>query len=99
MGSTGEALPVFSFEEEAEMFLRLGLPGKKGWQVREATCRELASLLCAPCTDISHVALDPLPETVSERTVGLLCLSREHFIRVLLSDLTPPAVETVGVAS
>lgn len=99
-GREGEVLPVFSFKEEAEMFLRLGLPEKEGWLVRESTCGELTSVLYAPCRDIGHVALDPLPETVGEGTVGLVSLGRERFISALLaSDLTPPAVKMVGVAS
>jgi hypothetical protein len=31
--------------------------------------------------------------------VALVSLNRNRFISVLLSDLTPPAVETIGVAS
>jgi hypothetical protein len=85
--------------EEAKMFLRLGLPENKGWRVRESTCGELTSVLHAPCRDIGHVALDPLPETVGERAVGLVRLSRKHFIQGLLSEVTPPAVEMVGLAS
>jgi hypothetical protein len=98
-GREGEVLPIFSFEEEAEMFLRLGLPENKGWRVRESTCGELTSVLHAPCRDIGHVALDPLPKTVGERAVGLVRLSRKHFIQGLLSEVTPPAVEMVGLAS
>lgn len=95
----GEVLPIFSFEEEAEMFLRLGLPKKEGWRVRETTCGELTSVLHAPCRDIGHVALDPLPETVSEGAFGCASLGRKHFIQVLLSEYTPPAIEMVAVAS
>ena len=92
-------MPVFSFEEEAEMFLRLGLPEGEGWRVRESTCGELTSVLHAPCRDIRHVALDPMPETVGEGTVGFASLEREHFKQVLLSEFTPPSVEMVGEAS
>ena len=92
-------LPVFSFREEADMFLRLGLPEKEGWLVRESTCGGLTSVLHAPCRDIRHVALDPLPETVGEETVGFASLDREYFMQVLLSEFTPPSVEMVGVAS
>lgn len=92
-------MPVFSFEEEADMFLRLGLPENEGWRVRESTCGELASVLHAPCRDIKHVALDPLPETVGEGAFGCASLGQEHFIQVLLSEYTPPAVEAFGVAS
>jgi hypothetical protein len=98
IGGNGDVLPIFSFEEEANMFLQLGVPGDR-WQVRETTRGELASVLHASCRDIGHVALDPLPETVGEGMVELVSLGREHFIRVLLSEFTPPSVETVGVAS
>lgn len=99
IGGNGEVLPVFSFEEEAEMFLRLGLPEKEGWRVRESTCGELTSVLHAPCRDIRHVVLDPLPEAVCEGTVRFASLDREYFMRVLLSEHTPPTLEMVGVAS
>jgi hypothetical protein len=35
-GDEGEVLPIFSFEEEAEIFLRLGKT-ETGWRAREAT--------------------------------------------------------------
>ena len=43
LGGNWEALPVFSFEEEAEMFLRLGAWGA-GWHTRKATACELISV-------------------------------------------------------
>jgi hypothetical protein len=88
-----DVLPVFSFREEAEMFLRLG-HNTDGWQIRETTCGELVSVLYGPCREITHVSLDPVPGVV-----GFASLSREHFIQVLLSEFTPPSVEAVGVAS
>jgi hypothetical protein len=98
-GRKGDVLPVFSFEEEADMFLQLGLSEKEGWLVRESACGGLTSVLHAPCRDIRHVALDPLPETVGEGTVGFASLDREYFMQVLLSEFTPPSVEIIGVAS
>ncbi len=93
IGSSKEVLPVFSFKEEAEMFLRFGVSGA-GWRVRESTCGELTSVLSAPCRDIGHVALDPLPEMVAEGTVEFVRLSRKAFIEVLLpSDPTPTVVQ------
>lgn len=86
-------MPVFSFEEEAEMFLRLGALGT-GWRVRETTCGELVSVLYAPCRDVKRVALDPLPEMAVQSTVGFVSLSREAFVEVLLpSDPIPLAIE------
>jgi len=89
-------LPVFSFEEEAEMFLRLGLLEKEGWRVRETTCGELTSVLYGMCRDVTHVSLDPLPGMVE-----LVSLSRKTFVRTLLArDLTPPpTLDTAGAAS
>ena len=94
--ATGEAsgegaLPVFSHEEEAEMFLRLGPVVFDGWQVRESTAGELISVLYGPCAGVERVALDPLPEMVVGRTVGLVSLSRERFVELVLSRERPLA--------
>jgi hypothetical protein len=75
-----EMLPVFSHREEAEMFLRLGSVGYD-WRASESGARELVSLLCGPCADVGEVALDPLPEMVADRSVGLVSLCRERFLR------------------
>jgi hypothetical protein len=77
--SEGEVLPVFGHEEEAEMFLRLG-EVEDGWRVRESRAGEVVSVLYGPCADVKEVALDPLPEMVAERIVGLVSLPRERFI-------------------
>ena len=86
-----EALPVFSHEEEAELFLRLWEVGFDGWQVRESTAGELISVLYGPCASVERVALDPLPEMLVERTVGLVSLSRERFVDLVLSRTRPLA--------
>jgi hypothetical protein len=86
-----EALPVFSHEEEAEMFLRLGRVGLDGWQARESTAGELISVLYGPCKGVKRVVLDPLPEMVAERTVGLVSLSRERIVDLVLSRERPLA--------
>ena len=80
-----EVLPVFSHEEEAEMFLRLRRVGFEGWQARESTAGELISVLYGPCAGVKCVVLDPLPEMVAQRTVGLVSLSRERFVDLALS--------------
>jgi hypothetical protein len=92
IGLTGgeKALPVFSHEEEAEMFLRLWEVGFDGWQVRESTAGELISVLYGPCAGVERVVLDPLPEMIVERTVGLVSLSRERFVDLVLSRERPP---------
>ena len=78
-------LPVFSFAEEAEAFLSLGAPGT-GWQAKETTAGELVSVLYGPCVGARRVALDPLPEVGGEAMIGLVCLSRERFVRNLIGE-------------
>jgi hypothetical protein len=86
-----EALPVFSHEEEAEMFLRLWEVECDGWQARESTAGELISVLYGPCASVERVAVDPLPEMLVERTVGLVSLSRERFVNFVLGRKRPLA--------
>jgi len=85
-----EALPVFSHEEEAEMFLRLRRVGFEGWQARESTAGELISVLYGPCAGVKCVVLDPLPEMLAEWTVRLVSLSRERFVDLVLSRERTP---------
>jgi hypothetical protein len=73
-------LPVFSFEEEAEMFLLLGGYEGGAWRARESSAGELVSVLCGPCKDVKGVALDPLPEMLKDGTVGLVGVGRESFL-------------------
>ncbi len=101
IGSAGEVLPVFSFKEEAEMFLRFGV-SEKGWRVRESTCGELVSVLYGPCRDVGHVSLDPLPNMVCGGMVGSVSLSRRDFVGALLPSHPTTSVEEprlAGVAS
>jgi len=84
----GEALPVFSYEQEAELFLG-SLEAGSGWRVRESTAGELISVLYGPCARVKRVALDPLPEMVLERTVGFVSLCRERFVDLVLGREQP----------
>jgi len=79
-----KVLPVFSFEEEAEMFLHLGGYGDSGWRARECCADELVSVLCGPCVDVEGVALDPLPEMLEDGTIGLVEVGRRRFVEQLL---------------
>jgi hypothetical protein len=79
-----KVLPVFSFEEEAEMFLHLGGYGDSGWRARESCAGELVSVLCGPCADVEGVALDPLPEMLEDGTIGLVEVGRRRFVGQLL---------------
>jgi hypothetical protein len=76
------ALNVFSFEEEATLFLRLGACG--GWRVRASGAGELVSVLFGPCREVDLVALDPLPQREDEVVNTLLCVDRERFVSFLL---------------
>ena len=82
----GWVLPVFSFEEEAEMFLHLGGHGGDGWRARESGASEIASLLRGSCADVGGVALDPLPGMAEDGTVGLVEVGRERFLGRLAAD-------------
>lgn len=75
----GEALPIFCFEEEARMFLSLETL-ESGWNLTRITAGKLASMLFGPCASVGFVALDPLPELVRRRMVGLVSLRREQFL-------------------
>ena len=89
-GNDGETLPIFSHEEEAEMFLWLGAPGT-GWEVREIPREELISVLYGPCADVKKVALDPLPVVGGEMMVDLVSLGRENFVRSFVGEREPSA--------
>lgn len=98
IGIAGEVLPVFSFKEEAEMFLQFGV-SERGWRIRESTCGELASVLYGPCRDVEQVSLDPLPDLEWGRMVGLVSMSRKTFVEALLpSDFMPPTREEPRLA-
>ena len=47
-----QALPVFSGEGEAEMFVWLGDAFEDGWRVRETSAGELVSILYGPCAGV-----------------------------------------------
>jgi hypothetical protein len=86
LASGREELPVFSFEDEAQMFLELGAPGG-GWRVRVTTAGELTSVLCSLCANVDRVVLDPvpLPGPLIEGLNGLLSMEREAFMGSLLN--------------
>ena len=83
LDGTGEALPVFSFEEEAEMFLWLQRT-EGGWEVRETTPGQLVSILYGPCADVGKVMLDPLPEIGASMQISLLGMDRNDFVESVM---------------
>src|ERR671910_737880 len=83
LDGTGEALPVFSFEEEAEMFLWLQTT-EDGREVRETTPGQLVSILYGPCADVGRVILDPLPEIGARMQISLLGLDRNDFVESVM---------------
>ena len=84
----GEALPVFSFEDEAQLFLWLQMSGTS-WQARKTTPGELISVLYGPCAGVEKVALDPPAEITGKAMVALVSLSRKECIRTLVSEGEP----------
>jgi hypothetical protein len=83
LDGTGEALPVFSFEEEAEMFLWLQMT-EDGHEVRETTPGQLVSILYGPCADVGRVMLDPLPEIGARMQISLLGMDRNDFVESVM---------------
>ena len=91
-----KALVVFSFEEEAQMFLdfRLATSGG-GCRVRQTSVGELVSVLYGPCSDTRKVVLDPVPEAGREELVELLGMHRDDFLRFLLGEEGPSTLHLV----
>lgn len=77
-------LPVFSFEEEADLFLDLGVSGE-GWKVGRSGAGEILSLLHGPCSGVDGVALDPVPEIGGGGSLlKLLTIGKEDFEAAVL---------------
>lgn len=88
LGGGAEVLAVFTFEEEARVFLdsRFGASGE-GWEARQTWPGELASVLYGPCSAVKKVALDPSPEAVDKgKSLGLEAMDRDDFLRKLLGE-------------
>jgi hypothetical protein len=83
LDGAGEALPVFSFEEEAEMFLWLQTT-EDGREVRETTPGQLVSILYGPCADVGRVMLDPLPEIGVHMQINLVGMDRRDFVESVM---------------
>lgn len=75
----GRALPVFSFREEAELFLALGDLGHD-WRAVESGVGDFLALLLGSCANVKSVILDPLPSMLRDSTAGLVSLSLDDFL-------------------
>ena len=92
-----KALAVFSFEEEAQMFLDLRLAAPdEGWKVRQTSIGELVSVLYGPCSDTMEVVLDPVPEVGREELVDPLSMHRNDFLRFLVGEELPSKLHVVS---
>ena len=89
-GGDSEVLPIFSYEEEAEVFLRLEM-AETGWRARRAAAGELVSLLYGPCAGVKKVTLDPLPVVGYEVVLDLVGSGREAFLRNFANDPLVPS--------
>ena len=90
LDGTGEALPVFSFEEEAEMFLWLQTT-EDGREVRETTPGQLVSILYGPCAPVRRVMLDPVPEIGARMQISILGMDRNDFVESVMGARKPSA--------
>jgi hypothetical protein len=77
-------LPVFSFEEEAKLFLQLG-SYEAHWRARKSCVVDLVWVLRGPCADVKSVALDPLPEMLEDGTLALVGVKRKRFLEYILA--------------
>lgn len=89
-GGGDRVLPVFSFRDEAEMYVRLQI-GTPGWEPRASSPAEIVSVLYGPLSDVARVALDPLPEVCGASFLDLLCVRREAFVRSLVGGASGAA--------
>jgi hypothetical protein len=91
LADLGRTLPVFSFPEEAEMFLALdGLRGE--WHVREGVADDLFPHLFGPRAGVESVVLDPLPGALGDGAEGPAGIGPERFAGRFLGVSAPDAV-------
>ena len=98
LSGDGEALVVFGFKEEAEMFLHFrGAALEDGWRVRQTSVGELVSVLYGPCSDANKVALDPTPAVGRNELVDELpSMHRKDFLQFLLGEDEPSNLHLVS---
>ncbi len=82
-GGDPKTLPVFSFEEEVLLFLRLG-GLKRHWRAKRLTTPDLVSALTGPYRGARRVVLDPFPDIGPRGYPGALSLERREFVDLLV---------------
>jgi hypothetical protein len=92
--SSEQALPVFSSDGEAEMFVWLGGADEHDWRVRQTSTGELVSILYGPCAGVGRVALDPSLEIIGIGAISLVSVTRERFLSWILDS---PCSISLGV--
>ena len=91
LAGLGRTLPVFSFPEEAEMFLRLdGLDGD--WEVREGVAGDFFPHFFGPRAGVESVVLDPLPGAMGDGAEGAVGIGPGRFVDRFLGAPAPDAV-------
>ena len=91
LAGLGRTLPVFSFPEEAEMFMRLdGLDGD--WEVREGVADDFFPHFFGPRERVESVVLDPLPGTMGDGAEGPVGIGPGRFVDRFLGASAPDAV-------
>jgi hypothetical protein len=87
IAAAGEmVLPIFSFHEEGEFFLRLEATAE--WWLRETSTGELISLLLGLCAQVDKVALDPLPGLWEKEIIELVSTGRRRLVHHLMGEVT-----------
>ena len=83
----GDLLPIFSGEDEVEMYLWFNRACEDGWEARRSSSAELMSVLYGPCSSAGAVVLDPSPEIMHGRP-RLTSLGRRRFVEWMSSERT-----------
>ncbi|CAN5870658.1 hypothetical protein BH18ACT11_BH18ACT11_00110 [soil metagenome] len=88
MSHLGEALAVFSFEEEADLYLLMsptaGNASEEGLRARPVGADAFLALLHGPWSRFAWVVLDPLPERDAGPMLRLASVHRDDFVELLL---------------
>jgi hypothetical protein len=90
LAGLGRTLPVFSFPEEAEMFLRLdGLDGD--WEVRKGVAGDFFPRFFGPRAGVESV-VDPLPGSMGDGAEGPVGIDPGRFVDRFPGVSAPDAV-------